>query len=78
MYQWLLPKEVDKYWFFSAQSFEVCDLDFTRFSAIPTVLLKIDIPTTMDGSWYEGQVYVGLFLSHQLLLDMQLSCIMPS
>ena len=44
----------------STQSFEVCDHDFTRFSAIPTVLLKIDIPTTMDGSWYEGQVYVGL------------------
>ena len=44
----------------STQSFHVCDHDFTRFSIIPTVLLKIDIPATVDGSWYDGQVYVGL------------------
>ena len=35
----------------TAQSFEVCDHDFTRFSLIH-----------IDGSWYEGQVHVGLLL----------------
>ena len=45
----------------TTQSFEVCDHDFTRFSLIPSVLMDIDIPTDMDsGSWYEGQIYVGL------------------
>ena len=43
-----------------SQSFQVCDHDFTRFSLIPTVLLKVDIPSSMDGSWYDGQVYVGV------------------
>ena len=44
----------------TAQSFEVCDHDFTRFSLIPTVALQVDIPLTIDGSWYDGQVHVGL------------------
>ena len=39
----------------TAQSFEVCDHDFTRFSLIP---LQVNI----EGSWYEGQVHVGLLL----------------
>ena len=39
---------------------EVCDHDFTRFSVIPTVSLIVDIPTTIDGSWYDGQVLVSL------------------
>ena len=43
-----------------SQSFQVCDHDFTRFSLIPTVLLKVDIPVSMDGSWYDGQVFVGI------------------
>ena len=42
------------------QSFQVCDHDFTRFSLIPTVLLMVDIPSTIDGSWYDGQVLVGI------------------
>ena len=36
---------------------QVCDHNFTRFSLILTVLLRVD---TLDGSWYEGQVFVGL------------------
>ncbi len=42
------------------QSFEVCDHDFTRFSLIPSVTLLTDIPTSIDQSWYEGQVFLGL------------------
>ena len=41
----------------TSQSFEVCDHDFT---IIPTVALQVDIPLTIDGSWYDGQVHVGL------------------
>ncbi len=41
------------------QSFEVCDHDFTRFSLIRVTLL-IDIPTSIDQSWYNGQVLLGL------------------
>ena len=41
------------------QSFEVCDHDFTRFSLIPSVTLLIDIPDTIGGCWYQGQVLVG-------------------
>ena len=44
----------------TSQSFQVCDHDFTRFSLIPTVLLRVDIPASMDGSWYDGQVFVGI------------------
>ena len=42
------------------QSFEVCDHDFTRFSLIPSVTLLIDMPDTIDGSWYDGEVFVGI------------------
>ena len=41
------------------QSFKVCDHVFTRFSLIPSVTLPIDIPEEIDGSWYQGQVFVG-------------------
>lgn len=34
------------------QSFEVGDHDFTKFSIIPSVLLKVDIPDEVSGSWY--------------------------
>ena len=44
----------------TSQSFQVCDHNFTRFSLIPTVLLRVDIPASMDGSWYDGQVFVGI------------------
>ena len=41
-------------------NFEVGDHDFTRFSIIPSVSLFIDIPENIEGSWYTGQVKVGL------------------
>ena len=44
----------------TSQSFQVCDHDFTRFSLIPTVLLRVDITASMDGSWYDDQVFVGI------------------
>ena len=40
--------------------FEVADHDFTRFSIIPSVIFRIDIPDSIDGSWYSGQVRVLL------------------
>lgn len=42
------------------ETFAVADHDFTRFSLIPSVVLQVDIPETFDGSWYSGQVLVGL------------------
>ena len=42
------------------QSFEVADHDFTKFSLIPSVSLVVDIPEDVSGSWYTGQVVVGL------------------
>lgn len=40
--------------------FFVGDHDFTTFSIIPSVVLCIEIPEDVTGSWYSGQVYVGL------------------
>ena len=36
---------------------EVANHDFTRF---PSVSLVVDIPDEVSGSWYNGQVWVGL------------------
>ena len=41
------------------ESFQVGDHDFCKFSIIPSVSLLIDIPESMEHSWYEGQVYVA-------------------
>ncbi len=41
-------------------SFEVGDHDFTKYSLIPSVSLIVDIPEDICGSWYSGQVLVGL------------------
>ena len=41
-------------------SFQVGDHDFTRFSIIPSVCFLVDIPETIESSWYTGQVVVGL------------------
>ena len=38
------------------EQFEVGDHDFTRFSIIPSVLFRIDIPDDFEVSWYSGQV----------------------
>lgn len=40
--------------------FEVGDHDFTKFSLIPSVILKLNIPENIEGSWYSGKVFVGL------------------
>ena len=40
-------------------TFEVADHDFTKFSIIPSVSLIVQIPETIDSSWYEGVVHVG-------------------
>ena len=42
----------------SGTSFQVADHDFTRFSAIPSVALVVDVPDVISGSWYEGNVHV--------------------
>ena len=40
--------------------FVVSDHDFTKFSLVPSVSLVLDIPDTITGSFYRGQVYVGV------------------
>ena len=42
------------------QSMEIGDHDFGKFSLTPSVNLDVEIPEDMDGSFYDGQVYVGL------------------
>ena len=41
-------------------SLQVGDHDFTRFGIIPSVCFLVDIPETVESSWYTGQVVVGL------------------
>ena len=36
------------------------DHDFTKFGIIPSVIFIIDIPEEISGSWYVGDVYVGI------------------
>ena len=40
--------------------FEVGHHDFSKFSLTPSVALVIGIPETVDGSFYRGDVFVGL------------------
>ena len=42
------------------ETFCVGDHDFSKFSLIPSVTLLIDIPVTMEGLWYRGQVHIGI------------------
>ena len=44
------------------ETFVVGDHDFCKFSLIPSVILVNEIPPSFEGSWYTGQVYVGLCL----------------
>lgn len=41
-------------------SFQVLDHDFSRCSITPSVVFKVSIPESVDQSWYQGSVYVGL------------------
>ena len=43
-----------------SQSFQAGDHDFTKFGVIPSVAFVLDIPDDIQGSWYTGDVYVGL------------------
>ncbi|XP_078340082.1 uncharacterized protein LOC111130598 [Crassostrea virginica] len=40
--------------------FAVSDHDFTKFSIVPSVTMLLDIPESIYGSFYRGQVYVGV------------------
>ena len=40
--------------------FCVGDHDFTKFGLISSVALEVNIPDTVEGSWYNGNVYIGL------------------
>ena len=40
--------------------FPVSDHNFTVFSTISSVSLLIDVPEDIYGSWYAGQVHIGL------------------
>ena len=44
----------------SGKKFAVVDHDFTKCSVIPSVTLLCDVPETIDGSFYRGQVFVGI------------------
>ena len=44
----------------SSETFVVGDHDFTKFSVIPSVILDVEIPEQFEGSWYSGQVFVGV------------------
>ena len=41
-------------------TFAVGDHDFCKFSLIPSVILLVDIPESIEGSWYAGDVFVGI------------------
>ena len=57
------------------ESLQVGDHDFTKFSLSPSVSLDVDIPECIDGSFYHGQVHIGL--KENAFQDMQLSSTWP-
>ena len=44
----------------TGKKFSVADHDFTKCGMIPSVALVCDIPSSIEESFYTGQVYVGL------------------
>ena len=40
--------------------FQVADHDFCKLSLTPSVTLEPNIPASIDGSFYEGKVYIAL------------------
>lgn len=42
------------------QVMEVADHNFTKISIIPSVAFRLDLPETLEGSFYRGKVFVGL------------------
>ena len=51
--------------------FAVSDHDFTKFSIIPSVTMILDMPDTVDRSFYRGQLYVGVkgLIFHFMMLQ---------
>ena len=45
------------------ESFQVGDHHFSTISLIPTVILVIDIPESVDKSWYGEKACVGIKMS---------------
>ena len=39
---------------------EVSDHDFTKFSIVPSVIFELEVPETIEGSFYRGKVHVGI------------------
>ena len=44
----------------AGSSFLVGDHDFTKVSIVPSVVLDVSIPDDISGSWYSGQVNIGI------------------
>ena len=44
----------------TSDTFVVGDHDFSKFKIIPSVTLLVHIPDTIEGSFYTGQVFIGL------------------
>ena len=44
----------------TSNTFVVGDHDFSKFKITPSVTLLVDIPDTIEGSFYTGQVFIGL------------------
>ena len=44
----------------SGATFEVANLDFTKFGIIPSVIFIVNIPEDVKESWYDGRVIVGM------------------
>ena len=44
----------------TGKKFSVSDHDFTKCGMIPSVTLFCDVHSTIEESFYTGQVYVGL------------------
>ena len=44
----------------TSNTFVVGDHDFSKFKITPSVTLLVDIPDTIQGSFYTGQVFIGL------------------
>ena len=44
----------------TGKKFSVADHDFTKCGMIPSVMLFCNVPSTIEDSFYSGQVYVGL------------------
>ena len=40
-------------------SFDVADHDFTKFSIVPSVCFFVDIPDSIEESWYRGKTFIG-------------------